>query len=379
MHPQYASNPWAARAALMGAWGGISPGGQMLGFHEDEDDDEDMLGAELDAIENELDYIEGEVDNVDDDYMDGWTILGALGDRQTRKIHRLEARLARVEDKISRTSRARKRRRLEKKAEKIRMKIERIRVKLSTKLTKAVRKGKIDAGTATAIAAGAGAAGMVAGAVGATMMAQPQSEGPGVVGRYPGAGPAAPAYSMEDYPSAPFTGRVPPSPVVNQSQRTPSAGEEVRLPLLSAGSPVFNVQFPANAVGPPLQTVAVTVATPLIPYAAFQVTGIDVIINAVANPAALVNAILDFYGVSGDKNLLYAPMNVSFAGQTKGGPDSTSRRTINGLRENQILQPTNTVSANLTIRQEVNNAAAIDLSVEVAMVGRVIYDPAVRR
>jgi len=125
--------------------------------------------------------------------------------------------------------------------------------------------------------------------------------------------------------------------------------------------------------------VAIVAQSRLIPYAAFQVTGLDVIVNSQPNADALVNLLVSQYGVAGDKNLLYDVQNVGFAGQTRGGVDGTTRRTIAGLRENQVLQPTNTIQASAVLRQEITNAADINLTVELSMVGRVIYDPAVRR
>lgn len=357
-------NPYMQALALRGLFGGTHGGG---GY---EDDDLGAEEYELDSIEGELDEIDFELDGIDD--TDDIYVLGAVGDRQGRKISRLEAKLARIEDKISRTNRAGKRRRLEAKASRIRRKIDKVRSKLTRKLHKKVSKGKLSPTAAAAIAAGAGATFGVGAAEMAHQMANPPAPGVSI----PAQGPATQAYGMQAYPAGQFSGNVPPTQMVNQVQRSPSAGEEIRLPLLVGGSPVFLVTIP---IGAGLQTVPVTATTRLIPYAGFQIVGLDVEINAVPNADSLVNMLVSNYSVDGDKNLLYDTESVGFAGQTRGGTDGTGRRTIAGLRENQILQPTNTVSVTAEVRQEIANVAAINLTVQMSAICRSIWDPAVRR
>ncbi len=372
----HAINPWAAPVRGVDPFLtptfhqpmvlGRSSWGAPMGY-EALDNESDLI---LGMIEDEIDLIDTEIEGLDrHDDATGDLMLGRSAPGLSAKIARLEARLATVESKSP------TRRRLNR-AARIRRRIAKLRDKLQAKLAKQVSRGRLQPEAAAAIAAGAGlSAATAAGLAGAAMM-RPHTPGAGPGINAPAHGPANQAYSMLDYPAQPFTGRVPPTQIVNQAQRSPSAGEEVRLPLLVGGSPVSLVNIPAGAG---LRTVTIVAESRLIPYAAFQVTGLDVIVNGQPNADALVNNLVSFYGVAGDKNLLYDIQNVSFAGQTKGGPDSTSRRTIAGLRENQILQPTNTVSATVTVRQEIDNAADINLTLELAMVGRSIYDPAVRR
>ena len=338
----------------------------------------DLLGAEdyeLDGIDNEIDVLGQALDWLaEDDYM-----IGAKGAGLSGRIARLEAKLARIEDKASTARTQRKRDRLSRKAGNIREKIERLKGKLDGKLSKAVRKGSMQPATAAAIAAGAGVGGAGAGYGIGQMMHQGYSPltgatAPGVA--LPANGPAMQGYAMQEYPAGQFSGNVPPSQLVNQVQRSPSAGEEIRLPLLVGGSPVVVVNIPAGAG---LRTVDIVAETRLIPYAGFQVTGIDFEINAQPNADSLVNALISNFSVSGDKNLLYDTEAVGFAGQTRGGPDGTGRRTIAGIRENQILQPTNTITATAQLRQEITNAADINLTVQAAAIVRSIWDPAVRR
>lgn len=58
----------------------------------------------------------------------------------------------------------------------------------------------------------------------------------------------------------------------------------------------------------------------------------------------------------------------------------TTRRTIAGLRENQVLQPNNTISTTLTFRQDTANPTdPVIGTIQVAAVVRTIWDPAVQR
>ncbi|KKK69069.1 hypothetical protein LCGC14_2937710, partial [marine sediment metagenome] len=125
---------------------------------------------------------------------------------------------------------------------------------------------------------------------------------------------------------------------------------------------------------------AITAQSRVIPYAGFVVTGLDIDFNVLPNAEALANILVNTYQVDGEKNLLYDVQSASFAGQAMGLGQQTTRRTIAGLRENQVLQPNNTISTTLTFRQDTANPTdPVIGTIQVAAVVRTIWDPAVQR
>ena len=338
----------------------------MVGRHEE--DVEEQFDEMLGGIEADIDDLDLDIEGFEEDY-DEMT-LGRMGAGTSAKIARIEAKIADAEDKLARTSALRtgRRRRLSKKIDGLKRKLETKRGKLTKKLERKVRKGKISPEAAVAIAAGAGAS------VGAMALMTPAA-GPGTPA--PATGPAVQAYGMQQYPVGQFTGRVAPTQVVNEVRRAPSAGEEIRLPFLLNNSPIIRVTFPANPFPGALPQVSnLVLATRLIPYAAFQATSFDSILQVLPNPEAFVTGQLTFIGVQGDKNLVYDSEPLEFAGQFGGAGDG---RTLSGLRENSIVQPVNTVTANITLQQETNTTAAIEVVLKAGTVVRSIYDLAVRR
>lgn len=335
--------------------------------------DDDDLGY-MDG-DDDLGFMDEEIEGMlaDDEEVvgfDGEEDLGATGSRLASKIQRIQAKIAELETK-ARHSRPRRARNLMRRVSRLRAGLARKQQRLSNKLNRAVRRGRLSPGAAAAMAAAAGAT--TGGGLAAGMMTGGQQTPPGG---------AMSGYQPSAWANVPFTGASIPELLNNEVERSPAAGEEIRIPLLVGGSSVVNVNIPAGAG---LRTIAITAQTPVIPYAGFQIVGLDVEVrlargenaSGFPNQDILPNVLVTSYNVSGDKNLLYAAQSVGFAGQGRGiGGDP--RRTISGLRENQIIQPTNTVDLNATFRQEITTAVEYNATVSFAAVCRTIYDPSAR-
>ncbi len=332
-----------------------------------EDDWEDAIDTMLGAIEDDIDDLDLDIEGFE--HYDDETMLGRMGSGVSAKIARIEAKIAAAEDKLASTPfrRAGKRQRLQSKISRLKRKLEAKRGKLTKKLERKVRKGKISPEAAVGIAAAAGAS------VGAMALMAPAA-GPGTPA--PATGPAVQGYGMLQGPVGNFTGRVAPTQLVNEVRRSPSAGEEIRLPFLLNNSPIIRVTFPANPAGPLPQVSTLLLTTRLIPYAAFQATSFDSILQVLPNPEAFVTGQLSFIGVQGDKNLVYDSEPLEFAGQFGSAGDG---RTLAGLRENSIIQPVNTVTATIILQQETNTNGDIEVVLKAGTVVRSIYDLAVRR
>lgn len=158
----------------------------------------------------------------------------------------------------------------------------------------------------------------------------------------------------------------------NFVERNPPAGEGVRIPLEIGGAELATFSF---APGAGSRTVAVAAATAPITFAGFRVYGVETIIQLQPTSEGLVSATLTNLQVNGGINLLYRPQNASFAGQGgTSGSATGGKETIAGLRQNPILEPNNTGSITATIRQDATNAAAINGTVQFALICRSITD-----
>lgn len=313
------------------------------GFDYDDGDD-----WEVDAV------LSGADDAFDDD-----EVLGASGANKVNSIAQLERKKTGLQMKLASARNPRQAARIRKDIDRIDRKIGQKQGKLGRQLGDQVRKGKISPTEAAAIA---GAAGAGAGVIGATRFGTAFESGtiqqPGRPGGWYGEPPA---------PGLTYANRV---------ERTPPAGQEVRIPLLISNSPVAAISI---GTGTGVRTVAIPAQSAQITYAGFQVVGVECIVNVQANAEALINVLLSDFQVSGDKNLLYGAQNVAFAGQSMGAAPAGGRETISGLRDNPILQPNNTLSLNATFRQEADNPSkAIAATVQFAAVCIVTYDAQVR-
>lgn len=337
-------------------------------------DEDQYMGASYED-DSDLDWDEdeiGAIDAEDEDYDDeiGATI-GAHGRGTARKIQRLKQKRQQLHMKLQSARRPRRRNRIQRNIDRLNTKISRLEAKLERKVTRAVDKGRMSHGEAAALGV---AAGVGAGALAGRGVRQ----GPPPTQFADQAGPSGTTlgYGSEQRWGA-FPGIASPMAYMNNVQRTPPAGNEIRIPLLVSGSPVAGVSVVAGA-GP--TTITVAAQSRVIPYAGFEVVGLDIDFNQLPNPEALPNILVSQYQVDGEKNLLYDTQGASFAGQATGLGQQSTRRTISGLRENQIMQPNNTISASLTFRQDAPNPT-VDVigTLQIAAVCRTIWDPAVQR
>lgn len=332
----------------------MGAGGYGGGFDDDSD---------LDWDDDEIGAIEAEDDDYDDE-------IGAHGRGTARKIQRLKQKRTQLQQKLQTARRPRRRNRIQRRIQNLNSRISNLEAKLDRKVTRAVQKGRISPGEAAALGVAAGVA-----TTGATMGVR---RGPPQTQFADQAGPSGTTlgYGSEQRWGA-FPGVASPMAYLNQVQRTPPAGNEIRIPLLVSGSPVAGVSVAAGA-GP--TTIAVAAQSRVIPYAGFEVIGLDIDFNQLPNAESLPNILVSTYQVDGEKNLLYDVQGASFAGQATGLGQQSTRRTISGLRENQIMQPNNTISANLTFRQDAANATTpVVGTIQIAAVVRTIWDPAVQR
>lgn len=158
----------------------------------------------------------------------------------------------------------------------------------------------------------------------------------------------------------------------NWVERNPPAGEGVRIPLLIGGAPLATFTI---AAGVGSRTVAIAAQTSQITYAGFRVYGIETIIQLQPTNEGLISATIDNCTVNGGVNLLYGAQNASFAGQGgTAGSQTGGKATIAGLRQNPILEPNNTATLNATIRQDADNGADINGTVQFALIVRTITD-----
>jgi hypothetical protein len=152
----------------------------------------------------------------------------------------------------------------------------------------------------------------------------------------------------------------------------PPAGEGIRIPLLISNAPLATFTFAAGAGS---RTQAVTASTPQITFAGFRVYGIETIVQLQPTSEGLVSVTIDTTIVNGGVNLLYASQNASFAGQGgTAGSATGGKATIAGLRQNPILEPNNTATLTATIRQDATNAAAINGTIQFALIVRSVSD-----
>lgn len=191
-------------------------------------------------------------------------------------------------------------------------------------------------------------------------------------------------------PPGAFTGEAREIALLQQTERVPAAGQEVRLPMqFASGSTVGVVVIPAG-VG--LRTVALSCDTPRISYAAFQTVGLDCIVDYVApelgQPGAgpedvLLSLILNTYNASGEIQLIYAPQRIAFAAQTRFGQtferqgavgELGARRSIPGVRENAYVRRNSRMELTATLRQEISNQHDITVTVQFAAVVRTLWD-----
>lgn len=313
--------------------------GGFGGFGADDDDMGD--DPELAALEAECDELEADDEDMgaDDDEM------GGAADRLTRKIGKLEAKLQRLQDKYDSTPamRWRKRQRIAKRIAKVRAAIARKEAKRERKL--AILAAKMGVPVAALAAGGAGG------------LASQQV--------------AAMARGRADMAEG----------IAGVTQRSPRRGVEMRIPFVDpgTGAPVTVWQVTGGAG---LRTVALALQTVAITYARFRVVGLDVRIQANADPTVpnelLLTALAQSLMVTGGKNLLYQTENVSFAGQVKDGVFSASR-TIAGLRDDEIMEENETASFAGVLRQEITTSQNINGTFEAALVVEQLADSKLRR
>lgn len=161
--------------------------------------------------------------------------------------------------------------------------------------------------------------------------------------------------------------------------KTKLPGEEEYLSFLSAGSPSVLVTKAIGGAG----SVSVTLATAGIQYADFRVLGIA--IDATIQPGAAIDVLptitVDNWGVSGGINQVYGSLPIQFGanGQMStvaGGPIQTSRR-YTSMRAPADLVRTNTATLTLTFNQAIANAAAINITINAALIVKKLRDDSV--
>jgi hypothetical protein len=152
--------------------------------------------------------------------------------------------------------------------------------------------------------------------------------------------------------------------------------KETRIPFETGGLPLANFTI---AQGANLRTVALAFQTAVITYAAFRVKSVQVEVKVAPGNNAqgfypgdiLLNLLVTDVTVSGDINLLYRtePVEMVAQGAWLGGT-----KTITGLRKNPVMDKNETAVCNMTMRQEITNAAAINGTVEAALICDTISD-----
>lgn len=156
----------------------------------------------------------------------------------------------------------------------------------------------------------------------------------------------------------------------------PPGGRQARIPFEDNGANRTLLNVPISGVP---QTFTLSLQTPQITFAGFQVTGVDISIEIAPGENAngftpgdiLVTVIASNMQVNGDINLFYAPQNIDFAAQT----NRSAKRTISGLRANPPLQPNNRATLDLQFIQEIAHGTAYDARLSAALVGTRLYDP----
>ncbi|KKL22447.1 hypothetical protein LCGC14_2435360, partial [marine sediment metagenome] len=187
--------------------------------------------ADVDADDMEI----GAIDDEDDDWEDDDEI-GAYGRGTSRKIARLKQVRERLQMKLATAKRPRRRSKIQRRIDKVNRKIAKAEAKLVRKVTKAVGKGKMSPGEAAALGA---AAGVAVGAAGVGMLGISTGPRPSQFADRPGPSGTTLGYGRDQYGA--FPGVSSPMAYLNQVQRGPPSGEEIRIPLLVQGSPVAGV------------------------------------------------------------------------------------------------------------------------------------------
>lgn len=314
---------------------------------EDLGADDEIGDEDLGADDDEIAALEGDDDAIG---ADGNEAVGATINQIDHRLGRLRTKLATLQARYDGTPphRWRRRKHLLARIERVRTLIAKKEAKRQAKI--AVLAAKMGVPAAALLAGGAAGA-----AVGmqAQQLRQAQADA---------------AFN--------YNGTVP--------RQTP-AGEEQRVSFqdTTTGSQVVTI---AVAAGAGLRTAAIAMITPLISFAKFRVTGLDVKFQSIQGQAAantalasemLINVLLTNVTVNGGINLLYTTLDVCFGAQTVGNQLS-ARRTVPGLRGNPILDKNNTASLTATFRQELTTTVAITATFEAALITEVLEDAQAR-
>lgn len=290
---------------------------------------------ELGAIDDELGALMGD----DDD--DGSASIGGL-QSMNRRIGKLQALLSKLEAKLAATppNKLRKRKRLMQRIENVQKRLAKKTDKFEQRAEKVASKMGVPVAALVGGSVGAAAAGITAAGiaradndldVGAQMRAEGLSSwfGP---------------------------------------RQTPNA-IEVSLPFEDNDLPFVYLQKPGGAAG---YAGAVTVATAGIPYADFELVGLDVACTITLATATDVPpiVIITTWGISGGISQLYRPTPINNlggqVGQSSAGLISYAK-TLPSIREDKLpVGRTNTVTATVNFYQPKTNVGVIDVTLQMA-------------
>lgn len=331
-------------------------GGEGMGEDFEGDDeygaDEADLDQEIGADEVDVEALEGEDDEYGGDTKEE---LGADIPKLDYKLKKLQAKKDKWEARYNATPehRIRKRKRIRRHIGRIDKAIARVEGRKSKKVDRIARKMGVAPAVVAAALGGGAAATMVPGAQRSQI--------------------ADTERLLNDYAgnrAMGLNGRV---------ERVQGVRVETRLPFVDAttGSPVVAVQVTAGAG---VRTAAINMVTQSVPYAKYQVRGLDIdfqfaqaLANGSAAAEALINILITSLVVNGGFNLFYNTQSAWFVGESINNHLS-ARRTLTGIRDNPILERTNTATLAATFRQEATTTLVLNATFQAALICDVLED-----
>lgn len=305
---------------------------------EGDDDDADLEGDELD-IEQLGNDDEEEIGS------DGEEALGGTALAVDRKIGKLEQKLAKLEAKLEATPtwKVKRRRKIQKHIARVQHHLAKKKAKKQAKLAKLAAKMGV---TTAALAA---------------MMVNPSPD------------TAAKVAQADMSLARGEVGRA--QGIMGFRSTTPDEGTELPIPFEANSIPFAEWQLTAGA-GP--RTVTVTMTSQPITYAGFRVKGVRLelqsqpgISNGVSPGDTLLNGSLDSLVVNGGFNLVYRPVSITSMFAMRGQPSmfwAVTNQHAGGLRDNPELVVNNTATVQVTIRNSLTIAAAIDGTLACTMI-----------
>lgn len=310
----------------------------------------DLVGEDLDVDELEISGLE--VGDEEEVGADGNEAVGATTLRISEKIQKLQAKLIRLSEKLERTPswKVKRRRKIQHLIDRTRRAIEAKQSKKDKKIAKlAAKMGISSAALAAAMASSdPNTAAKIAHAD--AMLARGQvNAAQGIMGF---------------------------------RSTTPDEGTELPIPFTANSIPFAEWQLTAGAAP---RTVVVTMVSQPITYAGFRVKGVRFELQAQPGVTAaglppgdtLLNASLDSVVVNGGINLVYQPVSITNMFGMRGQPGTfwaVPNTHAGGLRDNPELVVNNTASMQVTIRNSVAIAAAINGTLSATMICERITD-----